>query len=130
MASEGARTSYCCGDTTNDKQRHTDPRWMRLSQPSSPEDDNKDDDASDEDRYDQHKAQNLLLQRCHAGLRVRGELSDAPKNSVITSRNTNTHATPTNAVRTLHTNVVRLKIVILGRFDCCSDWFRFTWIAF
>lgn len=54
-----------------------------------PEYDNENDNASDEERDDHHEAENLLLQRCHASLRVRSEFCNASKNRIITSRNAN-----------------------------------------
>jgi hypothetical protein len=102
---------------------------MRLPQPSGPENDDEDDHTSDEHRDDENEAKNLLLQRCHASFGIRGKLRNATKDSVIASRNTNTQATATNAMRALEADVVRLKIVILCRLDGGIDRLGFTCIA-
>jgi hypothetical protein len=102
---------------------------MRLSQPRSPEYDDQDDHTGDEHGDDEHKAQDFLLQRCHTRFGIRGKLCNATKDSVIASRNTNTQATATNAMRALETDVVRLKIVIFRRLDGGIDGLGLACIA-
>jgi hypothetical protein len=126
---EGEPTGNGTGDTTHDQERHVNPSRVSLPQPSSPKNDNENDYASNEDRDDHYEAKDFFLKRGHARLGVRGKLRNTTKDSVIASRNTNTQATATNAVRALEANVVRLEIVLFGALDSGRDGFGFTWVT-
>jgi hypothetical protein len=98
---ERVLTCYSSRDTTDYQEWDIDPVGVRLSQPSSPKNNNEDDNTSDEQRDDQHKAQDLFLKRRHARLRIRGKLRNATEDGIITSRDTETQARATDAVRAL-----------------------------
>ena len=98
----------------------------QLWQDNLPENDNENDHTCDKCGDDHDKAEDLFLEGCHASFGVRCELCDTPKDSAISGCDADTQAATRDAMRSLHTDIVCLEIVIFGAFYGCVDGFGFT----
>lgn len=89
-----------------------------------PNNDNDDNHREHNENDQQYKAQDFLLEGSQSFLGLACQFSNPAKDSRVSSRDNDTDCTPSDAMRSLKSNAVGFKVVVIRGIDSPVDWQR------